>query len=336
MVRRLAGLKTVIGYDEDIDTLPVTDRLAIRDLEDQINRQDYAAVDKSFNAFENDKEFLALISSRVRLLLRQLLDQRTMLRHARRSEDEFLLHAVIDSEYRRLQEILGERETGSDETQDGTGIAPSDGVQRPPSQSQQEAKRLIYNGIIKRIRTLSKQVGKATNLMDDFLARPEDRELRAALYRIRAGGFDKVDEIHDHFHPEPLPIPPGGPGSSSEGPLAAGNRQSTEMHWRTRLGKRIKNWSKWFPHPEAVNGRGPRISALFRYARPIAGIASVVVVSLVGMKLQYLDNQTFSGGLTSWLGLTLWAATVELSGVSVLEVLGRLGSGGAPATTGMR
>lgn len=71
-----------------------------------------------------------------------------------------------------------------------------------------------------------------------------------------------------------------------------------------------------------------RVSLLFRQARTIAAIASVVVVSLVGLKTQYLDQQSFGGSLSDWLGLGLWGLVVELSGVAVLDVLGRLGSSG--------
>ena len=61
--------------------------------------------------------------------------------------------------------------------------------------------------------------------------------------------------------------------------------------------------------------------------RWFAGAASVLVVSLVGLQLQYLGAAGFTGALGDWLGLLLWAAVVELSGVSVLDVLSRLGGG---------
>lgn len=62
--------------------------------------------------------------------------------------------------------------------------------------------------------------------------------------------------------------------------------------------------------------------------RTLAAVASILVVSIVGLQLQYLDSTSFDGSLASWLSLLLWAAVIELSGVSVLDVVGRL-SGGA-------
>jgi hypothetical protein len=63
-----------------------------------------------------------------------------------------------------------------------------------------------------------------------------------------------------------------------------------------------------------------------RRPRVFAAAASVFVVSLAGLQLQYLDAAGFAGELGDWLGLLLWSAVVELSGVSVLDVLGRLGT----------
>jgi hypothetical protein len=74
-----------------------------------------------------------------------------------------------------------------------------------------------------------------------------------------------------------------------------------------------------------------------RRPRAFAAAASVFVVSLVGLQLQYLNAANFAGELGDWLGLLLWSAVVELSGVSVLDVLGRLGTGnvrgGSPPTS---
>ncbi len=304
MVRRLAGLKTIIGYQEDMDTLPVADRLAVRNLEDQINREDYAAVDASFKTFEAKKELLALISSRARLLLRQLFDQGAMLRGPLRDDAEFLLNAVIDSEYRQLQLCLGQqRQTRGDQTE------------QQSNQKEGQDESAWYRRILEEIDNLSIHAGTITNLIDDFLKDQDNERLRLALSEIRAGDLKSgirhyASDTESSLPPEAVPTP-----------------GRFKMPRRRRL-------AKWLPRPESGRGRATRVSPLFRYARAIAGVASVVVVSLVGLKLQYLDNQNFAGGLTSWLTLVLWAAAVELSGVSVLEVVGRLGSSGAATTSG--
>ena len=59
--------------------------------------------------------------------------------------------------------------------------------------------------------------------------------------------------------------------------------------------------------------------------RAMVGAASVIVVSIVGLQVQYMDSTTFTGSLSDWLTLLLWAAVIELSGVSLLDVVGRLG-----------
>jgi hypothetical protein len=65
--------------------------------------------------------------------------------------------------------------------------------------------------------------------------------------------------------------------------------------------------------------------------RTLAAVASILVVAIVGLQLQYLNSTSFDGSLAQWLSLLLWAAIIELSGVSVLDVVGRLsGSGPAP------
>jgi HAMP domain-containing protein len=77
------------------------------------------------------------------------------------------------------------------------------------------------------------------------------------------------------------------------------------------------------------------ISWIFNHARTIAALASVVVVSIAGLKTQYLDNQSFEGGVSDWFQMLIWGLVVELSGVSVLEVLGRLtNTSVAPAVRG--
>jgi hypothetical protein len=90
----------------------------------------------------------------------------------------------------------------------------------------------------------------------------------------------------------------------------------------------------------AIGDNEPRgfVPWMARRPRAFAAAASVFVVSLVGLQLQYLDAANFAGALGDWLGLLLWSAVVELSGVSVLDVLGRLGTGnvrvGSPPTRG--
>ena len=92
----------------------------------------------------------------------------------------------------------------------------------------------------------------------------------------------------------------------------------------------------WIPGPGPrhilPNGRWLAFFIQWMTERPrtLAAAASILVVSIVGLQLQYLNSTSFDGSLADWLSLLLWAAVIELSGVSVLDVVGRL-SGGAPA-----
>ena len=283
MARRLAGLKAMIAYQEDLETVPVAVRLRVRDLEDQIARQEYAAVEGNFKWFEERKVLLAQISSQVRLLLRQFLDQRSMVDSAGEKSDPFLLKAVIDSEYRVLQQLLAERQVD-----DVDGLA----------------------GFFGDAQATSLDVGTITNLIDDFL-KTSSPALRQALLAIRAGNMSGGILQYVRW------VEAGGASSED---VAKGERAYSRAPTKSSDGPRV------FDVMGPEGREATRLGFLFRNARAIAGLASVVVVSLVGLKLQYLDSAVFSGGLTSWLGLALWGAVVELSGVSVLEVVGRLGT----------
>jgi hypothetical protein len=77
--------------------------------------------------------------------------------------------------------------------------------------------------------------------------------------------------------------------------------------------------------------RGP-MQWITSHPRALAAAASVLVVSGVGLQLEYLSKSSFAGSLSEWLGLLMWAGIVELSGVSVLDVVARLSTGGRGAT----
>ncbi|GIJ48051.1 hypothetical protein Val02_49370 [Virgisporangium aliadipatigenens] len=158
--------------------------------------------------------------------------------------------------------------------------------------------------------------GVVTGIISRFLRSPGDRRLRAQLFDIQQGDLPPAGSLLDvpetdteaDESPSPLADSPEardfGPRAGIVGIVTPGLRQDPG-----------------------------RVSLLFRQARTIAALASVLVVSLVGLKTQYLDQRPFAGNLSDWLGIGLWGLVVELSGVAVLDVLGRLGSGGTAGST---
>jgi hypothetical protein len=293
LIRRLSTLKRAIGYREDSSTLPVSVRLRVQDLEDQIARQDYTGVEASFKRFEEDKERLALVASQFQVLLDQLAGQSRLLERAKgvRYRDRILIEGVLDSEYRELQEMLAF--PWSDEGQ--TQLLSSARRFRPLFAT-------IHGAIL------------------SFLDRePRSEELRKALTHFQAGEFEEGETAYRAW----LDLPDISMTQEESAHEAAVSSEPTTVMpivsiFRYGLGRPTLR-------------EGERVGFLFRQARSIAGAASVLVVSLVGLKTQYLDDQAFDGALTSWLALGLWGTIVELSGVSVLDVLGRLGTSGSTA-----
>ncbi|MFD0973158.1 hypothetical protein [Plantactinospora endophytica] len=149
----------------------------------------------------------------------------------------------------------------------------------------------------------------ASQVITSYLELPNEATLRTAVDLLQRGEYDDAAREYDRF-------------------LQAGTVEANTAA-EPRKSRR--------PRPtRAPRAEEPGLAPWFRAARPIAGMASVLVVALVGLKLQYLGNQSFQGDLTAWLTLGLWGFVVELSGTSVIEVVSRLsaghGSGTQPAS----
>lgn len=101
---------------------------------------------------------------------------------------------------------------------------------------------------------------------------------------------------------------------------------ATPRHgWRPRTGTR-----QWPDDVEPPRGKPERDTWLYRNVRLIAALVSALVVTFVGFSVQYLNNQAFEDNMDDWLNLFLWAAVVELSGVSVLDVVAKLSASAQP------
>ncbi|MDQ3789859.1 MAG: hypothetical protein M3422_21780, partial [Actinomycetota bacterium] len=103
------------------------------------------------------------------------------------------------------------------------------------------------------------------------------------------------------------------------------SRKNTRENWVERSGTR--HWPKDVESPRQKTARD---AWLIRNARLIAALVSALVVTVVGFSVEYLDNRGFEDNMDDWLGLFLWAAVVQLSGVSVLDVVAKLSAGAQP------
>ncbi|MFG1892330.1 hypothetical protein ACGFIR_31285 [Micromonospora sp. NPDC049051] len=145
----------------------------------------------------------------------------------------------------------------------------------------------------------------ASQVITSYLELPNEATLRTAVDLLQRGEYDGAAQEYDRF-------------------LQAGTVETGTV---AEAGKSRR------PRPtRAPRAEEPGLAPWFRAARPIAGMASVLVVALVGLKLQYLGNQSFQGDLTAWLTLGLWGFVVELSGTSVIEVVSRLSTGHGSGT----
>jgi hypothetical protein len=285
--RHLSSLKETIGYSEESSTLPISVRLRLQNLEDQIGREDYAAAQTLFENLEQHAERLALLASQCQILLDQLAGQTRLVDSATLLDrDQLLLEGVIDSEYRAVQDLL-------------TLPWEEDGD---------------YKALRGRAGNYRITFGLVSNVISEFTADQRDPDLRTALNAFQAGEFDRGVDAYDEWQRKP---------KAAQTEAASDERQLSLSLARPTSDR---------PPPQGHQ----RERFLFRQARVLAAGASVIVVSLVGLKLQYLDDQQFDGALAAWLGLVLWGAIIELSGVSVLDVVGRLGSGGSGTAASTR
>ena len=291
---RLDDLRRNIGGDRDALPLMATARL--EEIEDRIRRQDTENLDEAFGP-----------------VVSNLVDLRSFAASIRAAEDEI-------REQRRLAQDLDEEEA--------TGVV---GLDRDFAESIVRAETTRIERLravdwpwsdgdktVADLRELADQCRTATLALSDALNGRSNDATFHVLDFFRKGNFSEAVELYR--------LPP------SELPEA---KAPQLVERKPRPSGRSRFWAE----PDFVFQRfpGARSAGLVPWMaqRPrwFAGAASVFVVSLVGLQLQYLDANGFTGELGDWLGLLLWAAVVELSGVSVLDVLSRLG-GTAPSAGG--
>jgi hypothetical protein len=144
------------------------------------------------------------------------------------------------------------------------------------------------------------------------------------LYKFQRGEFGEAEmEYLRQNRPE-------ANAESSAMPLAA----SPETADKTRKTQALRGRILLRPQPPEPPREDKSLTEwITKRPRAMAGAASVIVVAIVGLQVQYMNSTSFTGSLSDWLNLLLWAAVIELTGVSLLDVVGRLGGvKPAPAT----
>ncbi|HSB09677.1 MAG TPA: hypothetical protein VLM38_09350 [Blastocatellia bacterium] len=168
-------------------------------------------------------------------------------------------------------------------------------------------------GTVEEVQRLAEQCSTATLALSDAVADRFTSTAVEVLDLFRKGNFAQAVDLYRQPHP-PLDDFPVKPMDVEGTAPERGPRR-----FFSAVGSRILT---------PFDSDRPRglVPWMAQRPRAFAGAASVFVVSLAGLQLQYLDASNFAGELGDWLGLLLWSAVVELSGVSVLDVLGRLGT----------
>ncbi len=165
---------------------------------------------------------------------------------------------------------------------------------------------------IEEAQRLEDQCSTATLALNDAVAGRADSTTLKVLELFRKGSFSDAVTLYNE---KPELAPPSD--------VTPKEKTKKKAH-RPRFFSSVAEYSRIYPFP----GYGPRglVPWMARRPRAFAAAASVFVVSLAGLQFQYLNAPDFAGELGDWLGLLLWAAVIELSGVSVLDVLSRLGT----------
>ncbi|MDQ3787685.1 MAG: hypothetical protein M3422_10640 [Actinomycetota bacterium] len=172
------------------------------------------------------------------------------------------------------------------------------------------------------------------NQLNDLRARPWDtdniaeRTKEANSLRNYVDLVDRFISVYPHYHGQAFAesivnLLNSNNLTSAKRRLdtlsSGGHAEAADTVWKRRNDTR--------PWPSDIVS--PRRKAepetwLIRHVRLLAALVSALVVTFVGFSVEYLDNQAFEDNMDDWLNLFLWAAVVQLSGVSVLDVVAKL------------
>jgi hypothetical protein len=282
-----------------LNTLPAPVAAQLDELGNRITRQDTNDLDKDFGAFEGSLGQLRVFSTTVESIM-----------------TEIQLHERLRDELRYEDEATGDLDPDFIDT---VARAERDQIERIRSI---EWPWKDPDSVLREAQDLARYCHIITLALDDIRRNDSPEIAMQALGLFRRGQFKDGDDLYRN-PTKALPTP--------QEPKVASKAQAT----RRRRGPRpyLGDAEIRYISPLAsLFSGGGFLQWIVGKPRAMAAAASVLVVALVGLELQYLNDNAFAGSLGNWLKLFLWAAIIELSGVSVLDVVGRLGeSRGAPS-----
>jgi hypothetical protein len=66
------------------------------------------------------------------------------------------------------------------------------------------------------------------------------------------------------------------------------------------------------------------VEFLSDHVRPTLAFMSALVVAVAGIQIEVINDPGFSGSMSDFVGLAMWALAVEFTGVSLTEVIGKI------------
>lgn len=298
--RRLDRLKAALRLEELPDeVLPVGAQVLLDEAEDRIERNDIAGLDTQMQPLEQHRAELITLASTIGRFKRKMEAHEALATsHWGGLPDSArrLLVRLVALELDRIEEI---RQVPWPEEPASPGTA----TLGPPADD--------ATAMIERYRRDLQVIEDAVELLT---REPASGRVAAVFVQVLSGNFEKA---HSILASQPSDDGADGaalPSASVSGYVLAGPDVPLPGRPSRRRQSLVMSW-------------------MLGHARMFAALASVLVVALIGLQLQYLDPVGFDDGLGSWLKLFLWALAVELSGVSVLDVVARLGSAGSGTST---
>ena len=287
---RMEDLRRSLGVSPD--TLPLMAAARIQEIEEAIRRQDTDDnLDKAFAPLVSNISNLRSFATAIQNAEDEIRNQREMGYSLAWDEEESTVEQGFVETIARAESTRVER------------LRAVDWPWKNPSET------------VKQAQTLADQCSTATLVLGEATSGRVNAITSKVADLFRKGSFEDAVTLYR----QPLPSDVTPPSEVATTP-----KKDRPRKFRPFGESRIIRFEELKAGPRGL------VPWMARRPRAFAAAASVFVVSLVGLQLQYLDAAEFAGKLGDWLGLLLWAAVVELSGVSVLDVLGRLG------TTNMR
>lgn len=287
---------------DDSESLPDDAAVTLAEISDRIKSQDIGGLDELFKCLEDHRRSLHAFSTVIKDVNSRIAKQE---QHQGKLPAPSLIEIIVDGERTKVRGLQSRKWPWDDSAE----------------------------SVLQEARDLSRQ----SLVVSNALRAPE--ECKEVLNLFQSGKFDDAEKKYLELDPSKLNAEPSGDHRETPQERAGTTADTGKTHPKktgTVKGVWIHLKGIWVLLRERL--LHPRLAEFPRSAnsltdwmaersRAIAGAASVLVVAIVGLEVQYMDSTSFTGSLSDWLTLLLWAAIIELSGVSVLDVVGRLSVG---------